>query len=96
MRRNAFGSASQSCTFNWFKIFGAYARQRGGDAVPDSEPRAVAKPFMTDEHASPAKAYCAFKCRETIGYARDLLGGSGILLDNHVGGFIADVEAIYS
>jgi hypothetical protein len=51
---------------------------------------------MTDEHASLAKAYCAFKCRETIGYARDLLGGNGILLDNHVGGFVADVEAIYS
>jgi glutaryl-CoA dehydrogenase len=47
---------------------------------------------MTDEHASLAKAYCAFKCRETIGYARDLLGGNGILLDNHVGRFVATLR----
>jgi glutaryl-CoA dehydrogenase len=36
------------------------------------------------------------KCRETIGYARELLGGNGILLENHVGRFVADAEAIYS
>jgi glutaryl-CoA dehydrogenase len=51
---------------------------------------------MTHEHASLTKAYCAFKCRETIAYARDLLGDNGILLDNHVGRFVADVVAIYS
>ena len=27
---------------------------------------------------------------------RELLGGNGILLDNHVGRFVADAEAIYS
>jgi glutaryl-CoA dehydrogenase len=52
--------------------------------------------LMTDEHASLAKAYCTVKCRETVGYARELLGGNGILLDNHVGRFVADAEAIYS
>jgi glutaryl-CoA dehydrogenase len=36
------------------------------------------------------------KCRETVGYARELLGGNGVLLDNHVGRFVADAEAIYS
>jgi glutaryl-CoA dehydrogenase len=51
---------------------------------------------MNDEHASLAKAYCTVKCRETVGYARELLGGNGILLDNHVGRFVADAEAIYS
>jgi glutaryl-CoA dehydrogenase len=51
---------------------------------------------MRDEHASLAKAYCTSKCRETVGYARELLGGNGILLENQVGRFVADAEAIYS
>lgn len=51
---------------------------------------------MQDEHASLAKAYCTVKMRETVGYARELLGGNGILLDHHVGRFVADAEAIYS
>jgi glutaryl-CoA dehydrogenase len=52
--------------------------------------------LMSDEHASLAKAFCTVKCRETVGYARELLGGNGILLDNHIGRFVADAEAIYS
>jgi glutaryl-CoA dehydrogenase len=51
---------------------------------------------MLDEHASLAKAFTTVKCRETVGYARELLGGNGILLENHVGRFVADAEAIYS
>jgi len=51
---------------------------------------------MQDEHASLAKAFCTVKMRETVGYARELLGGNGILLDHHVGRFVADAEAIYS
>jgi glutaryl-CoA dehydrogenase len=52
--------------------------------------------LMEDEHASLAKAFTTVKCRETVGYARELLGGNGILLENHVGRFVADAEAIYS
>jgi glutaryl-CoA dehydrogenase len=33
---------------------------------------------------------------KTVGYARELLGGNGILLENHIGRFVADAEAIYS
>ncbi len=51
---------------------------------------------MRDEHALLAKAFCTVKCRETVGYARELLGGNGILLENHIGRFVADAEAIYS
>jgi glutaryl-CoA dehydrogenase len=51
---------------------------------------------MRDEHASLAKAYTTSKCRETVGYARELLGGNGILLENQVGRYVADAEAIYS
>src|SRR6266446_2631354 len=52
--------------------------------------------IMKDEHASLAKAFCTVKMRETVGYARELLAGNGILLDHHVGRFVADSEAIYS
>lgn len=51
---------------------------------------------MRDEHASLAKAFCTVRCRETVGYARELLAGNGILLENQVGRFVADAEAIYS
>jgi len=52
--------------------------------------------IMSDEHASLAKAFCTVKMRETVGYARELLAGNGILLENQVGRFVADAEAIYS
>jgi len=51
---------------------------------------------MTDEHASLAKAFCTVRARETAGLARELLAGNGILLEHHVGRFVADAEAIYS
>lgn len=51
---------------------------------------------MTDDQASLAKAFTTVKCRETVGLARELLGGNGILLEHHIGRFVADAEAIYS
>jgi len=50
----------------------------------------------TDAQASLAKAFCTVRMRETVGFARELLGGNGILLDHQVGRFVADAEAIYS
>jgi glutaryl-CoA dehydrogenase len=49
-----------------------------------------------DQHSALAKAFCTVRMRETVGYARELLGGNGVLLENHVGRFVADAEAIYS
>ena len=51
---------------------------------------------LKEEHASLAKMFCTVKMRESVGLARELLGGNGILLDHHVGRFVADAEAIYS
>ena len=51
---------------------------------------------LRDEHASMAKAYSTMRMRETVGWARELMGGNGILLENHVGRYVADAEAIYS
>ncbi|KAG8153616.1 acyl-CoA dehydrogenase family protein [Burkholderia catarinensis] len=52
--------------------------------------------IMQDEHASLAKGLCTVRMRETVGWARELLGANGILLDHHVGRFVADAEALYS
>jgi glutaryl-CoA dehydrogenase len=51
---------------------------------------------LEDQHASLAKAFCTVRMRETVGWARELLGGNGILLEENVGRFVADAEAIYS
>jgi glutaryl-CoA dehydrogenase len=49
-----------------------------------------------DEQSALAKAFCTVRMRETVGWARELLGGNGIVLDYNVGRFVADSEAIYS
>jgi glutaryl-CoA dehydrogenase len=49
-----------------------------------------------DEHSALAKAFCTVRMRETVGWARELMGGNGILLEYNVGRFVADAEAIYS
>ena len=52
--------------------------------------------LLRDEHASLCKAHATVRMRETVGWAREVLGGNGILLEHHVGRFVADAEAIYS
>ncbi|WP_182900825.1 acyl-CoA dehydrogenase family protein [Microbispora sp. H10830] len=49
-----------------------------------------------DEQSSLAKAMCTERMRETVGWARELLAGNGIVLDYNIGRFVADAEAIYS
>jgi glutaryl-CoA dehydrogenase len=51
---------------------------------------------LKDYHASLAKAFCTVRMRETVAWARELLGGNGILLDHQVARFFADAEAMYS
>ena len=52
--------------------------------------------ILKNENSAMAKGYCTMKMRETVGYAREILAGNGILLDYHVGRFVADAEALYS
>ena len=51
---------------------------------------------MRDEHASLAKVFTASRCRDVVARAREIFGGKGILLENHVARFFCDTEAIYS
>ena len=55
-----------------------------------------ARRLLRVEHASLCKAHSTVRMRETVGWAREVLGGNGILLEHHVGRFVADAEAIYS
>jgi glutaryl-CoA dehydrogenase len=51
---------------------------------------------LTDAHAALAKAFTTAKCRETVAWARELLGGNGISADYNVARFFTDAEALYS
>ncbi|MGB9472456.1 MAG: acyl-CoA dehydrogenase family protein, partial [Candidatus Acidiferrum sp.] len=51
---------------------------------------------LSDAHAALSKAFCTSKCRETVAWAREILGGNGIAADYNVGRFFADAEALYS
>src|SRR6516225_8604678 len=51
---------------------------------------------LTDAQAAIVKAFCTTRARETVAWARELLGGNGILVDYNVARFFADTEAIYS
>ena len=51
---------------------------------------------MRDERSALAKQFCAARCREVVGLARELMGGNGILLDYGAARLFADAEAIYS
>jgi len=49
-----------------------------------------------DEHAALAKATVSSPMRETVGIAREVMGGNGILLEHGLVRFFADAEAVYS
>jgi alkylation response protein AidB-like acyl-CoA dehydrogenase len=51
---------------------------------------------LTDAHAALSKAFCTAKCRETVAWARELLGGNGIVADYEAARFFTDCEALYS
>jgi glutaryl-CoA dehydrogenase len=51
---------------------------------------------LTDTISALAKMNNTRKAREVIAMARDLLGGNGILLENHIIRHMADIEAIYT
>ncbi|MAT18183.1 MAG: acyl-CoA dehydrogenase [Leifsonia sp.] len=49
-----------------------------------------------DEHAALAKAYATSRMRETVAWARESMGGNGIVLDYGAARHFADAEALYS
>ncbi len=51
---------------------------------------------LSDAKSALAKEYCASRMREVVGWARELFGGNGILIDHQVARFFNDAEALYS
>lgn len=51
---------------------------------------------QADEHSALAKSFVTSKARETVAWAREVVGGNGIVLDYGVAKPFADAEAIYS
>ncbi|GAB4210033.1 MAG: acyl-CoA dehydrogenase family protein [Roseiflexaceae bacterium] len=51
---------------------------------------------LTEGQASLAKQTCAAKARQVVALAREIMGGNGILLENHVARHFADMEAVYT
>jgi alkylation response protein AidB-like acyl-CoA dehydrogenase len=51
---------------------------------------------LTDQQAALSKAFTTARMRETVSWARELLGGNGIVSDYHVARYFADAEALYS
>lgn len=51
---------------------------------------------LTDAMSSLAKQTCAARARQVVALGREILGGNGILLENHAARHFADVEAVYS
>lgn len=48
------------------------------------------------EQAALAKAFTTTRMREVVGWARELFGGNGIVLDYEIAKFFSDAEAVYS
>lgn len=51
---------------------------------------------VSEQQASMAKMFCTTTTRETVQWAREVLGGNGILLEYDVARFFLDAEALYS
>jgi alkylation response protein AidB-like acyl-CoA dehydrogenase len=51
---------------------------------------------LADHHAALAKAFCTTRMRETVAWAREILGGNGISTDYDVARFFTDAEVLYT
>ncbi len=51
---------------------------------------------MTDGMASLAKQQSAMRARAVVALGREILGGNGVLLENHMARHFADMEAVYT
>jgi len=49
---------------------------------------------LNDAQAALSKAFCTSKCRETVAWAREILGGNGISTEYNVARYFADAEAL--
>ena len=67
-----------------------------GSAAFDPKPGFAAVAAINAAINALAKAFATAKCRETVAWARELLGGNGIVADYKTARFFTDCEALYS
>jgi len=58
--------------------------------------RLIEEGKLTDTIAALAKLHNTVKARDVVRMGREILGGNGILLENHVVRHMADMEALYT
>ena len=65
---------------------------------PERQPPAgrASQGIQGDEHSALAKEFATSRMRETVAWARESMGGNGIVLENDVIRHFADAEALYS
>ncbi len=51
---------------------------------------------VSEGMASLAKQFCAARARQVVALGREVMGGNGILLENHMARHFADMEAVYT
>jgi glutaryl-CoA dehydrogenase len=51
---------------------------------------------LTDGHSALTKQIAAAKAREIVALGREILGGNGILLENHLARHFVDLESVYT
>jgi glutaryl-CoA dehydrogenase len=51
---------------------------------------------LTDGHSALVKQIAAAKAREIVALGREILGGNGILLENHLARHFVDLESVYT
>jgi len=84
-------------SFNLFKTFCSMIENiTASQCLIVRQAQCMLKASSSDAHAALSKAFCTSKCRETVAWAREILGGNGIVADYQVARFFNDCEALYT
>jgi glutaryl-CoA dehydrogenase len=94
--RTQFGKPLAEFQIIQYKLVGMLAEIVGMQLYCLRSAQLAERGGLTDTIASLGKLNNTRKARQVILEARDMLGGNGILLENHVIRHMADVEALYT
>src|ERR1700759_9502 len=103
LTRGGVAWGSVGCMRAAYELALAYAKEREQVGRPIGAFQVVVRlaklqdaEVNEDEHSALAKSFVTLRMRETVGLAREVFGGNGILLENNVARYFADAEALYS
>lgn len=96
LRREQFGKPIAAHQLVQDKLASMLGNITASIAVCVQVSRLLDEGRQRDEHSAMAKAFTTTRMRETVAWAREVLGGNGIVLEHGVARHFADAEAIYS